>query len=144
MNSDFVKTAAVQNLLDRASGNTEQGGDQRTKAIVRDLLEGVMKVIVAHEVTESEFWQAVKFLQEGAGEFGLIAPGIGLEHFLDLLMDARDAEAGRGGGTPRTIEGPLYVAGAPLVEGDVCLTSDADETTTLRMTGQVTGPDGNR
>ena len=38
----------------------------------------------------------------------------GLEHFLDLFMDAKDAEAGLTGGTPRTIEGPLYVAGAPL------------------------------
>jgi catechol 1,2-dioxygenase len=57
-------------------------------------------------------------------------------------MDARDAEAGRGGGTPRTIEGPLYVEDAPLVEGNVCLTDDADDTDTLHMTGQITGPDG--
>jgi catechol 1,2-dioxygenase len=43
--------------------------------------------------------------------------GLGVEHFLDLLNDAKQAEAGRTGGTPRTIEGPLYVAGAPLREG---------------------------
>lgn len=142
MNTDFVNSPAVQTLLDRASGIGETGGNPRTKAIVRDLIEACMKIIIAHEVDESEFWQAIKFLQDGASEFGLIAPGVGLEHFLDLVMDARDAAAGRGGGTPRTIEGPLYVAGAPLVEGDVCLTSDDDDTTTLTMTGQVTGPDG--
>lgn len=142
MDIDFVNSSAVQQLLDRAAGTHEAKGDARTKAIVRDLLEGVMKVIVARDVTEDEFWSAIKFLQDGAGEFGLIVPGVGLEHFMDLVLDARDAEAGRGGGTPRTIEGPLYVAGAPLVEGEVCLTDDADDTDTLYMTGQVTGPDG--
>ena len=47
-------------------------------------------------------------------------------------------------GTPRTIEGPLYVEGAPLVEGeDVNLSQDPDEdAVTLHMSGQVTGPDG--
>lgn len=142
MNTDFVKTPAIQTLLDTASGIGQDGGDERIKAIHRDLIEAIMTVIVKYDVTESEFWKAVKFFQDGAGELGLIAPGTGLEHFMDLLMDARDAEAGRGGGTPRTIEGPLYVEGAPLVEGDVCLTDDPDDTDTLHMTGQVTGPDG--
>lgn len=142
MNTDFVKTPSVQALLDTASGIGQDGGDARIKAIHRDLIEAIMTVIVKYDVNESEFWKAVKFFQDGAGELGLIAPGTGLEHFMDLLMDARDAEAGRGGGTPRTIEGPLYVEGAPLVESDACLTDDPDETDTLYMTGQVTGPDG--
>tara|TARA_A100001391_G_scaffold205464_1_gene207473 strand:- start:10470 stop:11360 length:891 start_codon:yes stop_codon:yes gene_type:complete len=142
MTEDFVATDAVQTLLDKASGIGEDGGNQRLKVITRDLLEAIMKTIVRHEVTESEFWQAITFLQNGAEEYGLIVPGVGLEHFMDLLMDARDAEAGKTGGTPRTIEGPLYVAGAPIVEGDVNLTSDPDDTDTLYMTGQVTGPDG--
>lgn len=142
MTPDFVKTAPVQELLDRASGLTVEGGDPRLKAILRDLLESVMTLIVKHDIGESEFWQAVAFLQQGAGEFGLIAPGIGLEHFLDLYMDEKDAEAGRTGGTPRTIEGPLYVENAPLVENDPDLTSDPDDTDTLYMTGAITGPDG--
>ncbi len=142
MNLDFVKSAAVQDLLDRASGVSEAGGDPRLKAILRDLIEAVMTAIVKHDVSEDELWGAVKFLQDGAGEFGLLVPGIGIEHFMDLVLDARDAEAGRSGGTPRTIEGPLYVAGAPLVEGDANLTSDDDETGTLYMTGQVRGPAG--
>ena len=143
MNTDFVKTAPIQALLDRASGIDQSAGDSRLKAIHRDLVEAIMTVIVKHDVSESEFWKAVKFFQDGVGEFGLIVPGVGLEHFMDLLMDAQDAEAGRGGGTPRTIEGPLYVEGAPLVEGnDVCLTDDPDDTDTLYMTGQVTGTDG--
>ena len=137
MTDHLVDTLAVQHLLDRASGTGTPGGDTRLKAIVRDLAESVMRVIEGHDLDESEFWQGVNFLQSGAAEFGLLVPGLGLEHFLDLLMDERDAQAGRSGGTPRTIEGPLYVADAPLVDGDVDLTDDADDTDTLYMTGQV-------
>lgn len=89
-------------------------------------------------------WNAVNFLQgaAGAGELGLLMPGVGLEHFIDLYMDAKDAEAGKSGGTPRTIEGPLYVEGAPIVESGAYLTDDADDTDTLYMTGRIIGPDG--
>ena len=128
MDQNFVKTAAVQQLLDRAAGVESAEGNQRLKTLTRDLLEVIMALIVRHDVTESELWQAVGFLQNGAGEFGLIMPGVGLEHFMDLVMDARDTEAGLTGGTPRTIEGPLYVEGAPLVEGNINLSSDPDET----------------
>src|SRR5690606_13549961 len=107
-----------------------------------DLVEAIMKTIVKYDVTEDEFWSAVKFLQDGSGEFGLIVPGIGLEHFMDLVLDERDKEAGRTGGTPRTIEGPLYVAGAPIVESGAHLSDDEDDTETLHMTGRITGPDG--
>jgi catechol 1,2-dioxygenase len=140
--TDIIRSEAVQSLLDRASGLDQSGGNPRLKAITRDLLQAIMVIIEKHDISESEFWQAVKFLQDGAGEFGLIAPGVGLEHFLDLHMDAKDAAAGRTGGTPRTIEGPLYVEGAPLVEGNVNLSSDPDDTDTLSMTGFVRGPDG--
>lgn len=143
MQDNFVDTPAIRTLLDRAAGLDSDAGDPRLKGIMRDLLEAVARVIVRYDVSESEFWGAIKFLQDGSGEIGLIVPGIGLEHFMDLYMDAKDAEAGLTGGTPRTIEGPLYVAGAPLVEGpDVNLTTDPDDTTSLYMTGRVVGPDG--
>jgi catechol 1,2-dioxygenase len=142
MNVDFVRTQPVQDLLDRASGLSVAGGDARLKSIMRDWLESTMQLIVKHDISESEFWQAITFLQNGAPEFGLLVPGVGLEHFLDLYMDAKDREAGRDGGTPRTIEGPLYVAGAPLVDNDANLTSDPDDTGNLYMGGSITGPDG--
>lgn len=142
MTEDFTQTPPIQALLDRASGVHDEGGDTRLKGITRDLVKAIMKVIVKYEVSESEFWAAIKFFQDSSAEFGLIVPGVGLEHFLDLVMDARDAEAGKTGGTPRTIEGPLYVAGAPLVEGDANLTDDADDTDTLYMNGRITGPAG--
>jgi catechol 1,2-dioxygenase len=142
MDTSFVKTTEVQALLDKAAGLNQPSGNSRLKAIVRDIVEAGAEIIVRHDISEDEFWGAVNFLQKGAPEFGLLVPGTGLEHFLDLFMDAKDAEAGRTGGTPRTIEGPLYVAGAPLEEGDVNLTKDPDETGSLYMRGRVTGPDG--
>ena len=114
--TNLVASKEVQTLLDRASGICEAGGNARLKAIMRDFLESTMSLIEKHDITESEFWQAIDYLQNSAPEFKLIVPGVGVEHFLDLHMDAKDAAAGLSGGTPRTIEGPLYVAGAPLVE----------------------------
>lgn len=146
--TDIVSTPGVQQLLDRAAGLPCAGETPRLNAIVRDLLEALMTVIERHDISEGEFWRAVDFLGQGAGELGLIVPGLGIEHFLDLHMDAKDAAAGRSGGTPRTIEGPLYVAGAPLVDGDltrtndVDLTDDADDTEELTMSGRIAGPDG--
>lgn len=146
--TDIVNSKQVQDLLDTAAGINQSGGNPRVKSIMRDLLEGLMTTIEKHDISEDEFWVALKFLQDGVGEFGLIAPGVGIEHFLDLHMDAKDAEAGLEGGTPRTIEGPLYVAGAPLIEGDlsktndVNLTDDPDDTETMVMSGRITGPDG--
>jgi catechol 1,2-dioxygenase len=143
MDVSFVKTSEIQHLLDRAAGVDESGGNPRLKAIMRDLTESVMQLIVKHDISENEFWLAMKYLVDSSAEIGLIVPGTGIEHFLDLYMDAKDAEAGLTGGTPRTIEGPLYVAGAPLVEGNVNLSTDPDEgSTVLHMTGTVSGPDG--
>ncbi len=91
MDVSFVKGPEVQDLLDRVAGIGNETGDPRLKAIVRDLVEGLMTVIVAHDVSENELWTAVNFLQASAPEFGLIMPGIGLEHFMDLVLDAKDA-----------------------------------------------------
>jgi catechol 1,2-dioxygenase len=140
--TNLVATKEVQTLLDRATGMDKAGGNARLKAIMRDFLESTMSLIEKHDISESEFWQAINYLQNGAPEFGLIVPGVGIEHFLDLHMDAQDASAGLAGGTPRTIEGPLYVAGAPLVESGSHLTDDADEGEILTMSGAVRGPDG--
>jgi catechol 1,2-dioxygenase len=142
MTNELMQSEQVQSLLVRASGENTDGGDPRLKQITRDLLEATFKTIVKYDVSESEFWAAVKFFQDGVGEYGLFVAGLGLEHFMDLFNDAKDTEAGMAGGTPRTIEGPLYVAGAPLVEGDANLTDDADETETLYMTGTIKGPAG--
>ena len=90
MQEGFVDSPAVQQLLDKVAGTGSSEGDDRIKAVVRDLVEQVMRVIVRHDLSEGEVWQGVNFLQEGADEFGLIMPGLGIEHFLDLYMDEKD------------------------------------------------------
>ena len=46
------------------------------------------------------------------------------------------------GGTPRTIEGPLYVAGAPLAEGEARLDDGTDPGVVMFLHGQVFAADG--
>lgn len=72
-----------------------------------------------------------------ANELGLLAAGLGLEHYLDLRADEADAKAGITGGTPRTIEGPLYVTGAPESVGFARMDdgSESDKVDTLIIEG---------
>jgi catechol 1,2-dioxygenase len=121
-----VKTAEVQTLLDRVAGLDQPGGNDRMKQIMRRIVGDAFATLDDFDVSAEEFWAALGFFQQGAGEFGLIAPGLGFDRYLDILMDARDAAAGKGGGTPRTIEGPLYVAGAPVSEGFARLDDGSD------------------
>jgi catechol 1,2-dioxygenase len=104
-------------------------------------LQDSARLIEDLQITDDEFWSAIDYLNRlgGRGEAALLMAGLGLEHFLDLLNDARDEQAGHTGGTPRTIEGPLYVAGAPLCEGEARMDDGSEEgvATTLFIEGQV-------
>ena len=138
----ITDTDYIQNLLDRASGLDQSGGDARLKAVMRDLLQGICRVIEKHDLSEDEVWGAVSYLGKAAPEYGLIVPGIGIEHFMDIVLDARDKEAGADGGTPRTIEGPLYVEGAPISDHEAQMSDDEDEGERLIITGIVKNETG--
>jgi catechol 1,2-dioxygenase len=91
----------------------------RVQAIVLRLVGDLCKAMEDLDIQPSEFWTGVEYLT-GAGkanELGLLTPGLGLERFMDIRADEAEAKAGIEGGTPRTIEGPLYVAGAPESRG---------------------------
>jgi catechol 1,2-dioxygenase len=138
MKSELLKRAEIMQLLDRVSGLDRPSGDPRTKQILRRVIADLYAVIDEFNVTPEEFWSTLAFLQAAAPEFGLIAPGLGFDHFLDIRMDAADQERGRTVGTPRTIEGPLYVAGAPLTKVNARLDDGTDEGgDTLVMHGRV-------
>ena len=102
-----------------AAGLKNAAGNPRNKRIVLRILQETARLIEELEITDDEFWAGVEYINRlgKSNEAGLLAAGLGVEHFLDLLNDAKQAEAGRTGGTPRTIEGPLYVAGAPVHHG---------------------------
>lgn len=144
MTDRFVDTPEVQVLIDKLSGQDAQGGDTRMKAIVRRIVGDLFATIDEFDVTDDEFWAALNYASAGAAEFGLWAAGLGIERYLDIRADASDAAAGISGGTPRTIEGPLYVAGAPESQGFARLDDGSDDGKgeVIIMHGQVRDVDG--
>jgi catechol 1,2-dioxygenase len=137
--SDLLETREVQNLLNKVSGIGNDKGDARVKRIVHRVVSDLFKTIEEFDVQPDEFWSAMSYLTElgQANEVGLLVPGLGLETFLDLRMDAAERTAGIEGGTPRTIEGPLYVGGAPLSKGEARLDDGSENGEVLFMDGQV-------
>ncbi|MGG5870777.1 catechol 1,2-dioxygenase [Pseudomonas peli] len=139
-------TAEVQNLFKEASGLNNEQGSPRLKQLTLRIISDLAKIIEDLEVSDDEFWTAVDYFNRlgGRNEAGLLVAGLGLEHFLDLLQDAKDAQIGLSGGTPRTIEGPLYVAGAPLAEGQVRMDDGSEDgvATVMFLEGVVRDTDG--
>lgn len=134
---------AIDALLKTFDDAAEKPGNPRVRAIVNRIVQDICYTIEDFDVQPSEFWTALNYLNEAGREFGLIAAGLGLERFLDVRMDEAEEKAGIQGGTPRTIEGPLYVAGAPVRDGVSKIDLDADEGAgPLVIHGTVTGRDG--
>lgn len=144
MNVRISQTPEVQQFFKEASGINNDQGSTRMKSVIHRVLTDSIKIIEDLQVTPEEFWKAVNYLNElgSRQEAGLLVAGLGLEHYLDLLMDAEEEAAGLSGGTPRTIEGPLYVAGAPLSKAYSRLDDGQDSGTVLFMQGQVLNTDG--
>ena len=119
MTVSISNTPDMLEFFQDAAGLKNAAGNPRNKRIVLRILQETTRLIEELEITDDEFWAGVEYINRlgKSNEAGLLAAGLGVEHFLDLLNDAKQAEAGRTGGTPRTIEGPLYVAGAPVHHG---------------------------
>ena len=139
MPANLIDRATIANLAARAAGLDNKGGDQRVKQVVNRLLVDVMTAIDDLDISMDEFWAGVAYIGKAgqANELGLIVPGIVLEHFLDLRLDAAERRAGLTGATTRTIEGPLYVAGAPFVKGEARLDDGSDDGEVLFVEGHV-------
>jgi catechol 1,2-dioxygenase len=140
----LLNTSPIDNLMDKLSGLDQAGGDPRLKRIVQRIVGDLFQTIEDFDVTPEEFWTAVSYLGEvgQTNEGGLLAAGLGFEHFLDLRFDEKERQAGLEGGTPRTIEGPLWIADAPLVKGTARLDQDPEDGEVLLMQGQVRDTDG--
>ncbi|MDH6265994.1 catechol 1,2-dioxygenase [Rhizobium sp. SG_E_25_P2] len=135
----------IQDFLKVLSGLDQTNGNPRVKQIVHRIVSDLFKAIDDLDITPDEYWIAVAWLNEigAAGQAGLISPGLGLDHFLDERLDAIDEALGIKNETPRTIEGPLYVAGAPECHGFARLDDGRDtDGHTLIMHGTVYGSDG--
>lgn len=138
-------TKEVQDLLKAASNLDTQVGSDRTKQIIHRLLSDLFKAVDDLDMTPEEIWKGVNYVNQLGrdGEAALLAAGLGLEKYLDIRMDAADREADLHGGTPRTIEGPLYYAGAPERAGVARIDLDPDEDAgPLVIRGRISGTDG--
>ncbi len=145
MTESLLNSGNVKDLLAKVSGLTNDAGNPRVKQIVHRLMSDLFRTIEDFDVQPDEFWSAVSYITAlgQANEAGLLVPGLGIETFLDLRMDQAERKAGIEGGTPRTIEGPLYIAGAPLSKHDARLDDGSEQGEVLFMDGQVRDMDGN-
>ncbi len=145
MSAHIFNTQEVQDFLRLASSLNQEGGNPRAKQIIHRILSDLYKAIEDLDITSDEYWAGVAYLNQlGArGEAGLLSPGLGFDRYFDMRMDAEDAALGVANGTPRTIEGPLYVAGAPVAQGFARLDDGSDTAGhTLIMHGTIYGADG--
>lgn len=132
----------LEGFLRTAAGYDSDEGNPRVKEIVHRLLSDLCKAIDDLDITVDEFWHGANYLLRlgQAHETALLVAGLGLEHILDVREDELDEKAGlaKDGATPRTIEGPLYVAGAPVVEGEAQLDDGTDtESDLMHLSGKV-------
>ena len=139
MPADLIKKSVMKDLAHRASGLDNTEGEKRTKEVVNRLLYRLMQTIDELDISMDEFWAGVAYIGEvsKANELGLLIPGVAIEHFLDLRLDEAERLAGLDGGTARTIEGPLWIAGAPLAKHEARLDDGTDNGEILFMEGQV-------
>ena len=139
-----VKTSELEKLLAVSSGLVSAQGNERFKAIMHQLLGDLCQTINKFDITDEEFWQAVNYLNElgERKEAALLAAGLGLEHYLDMRADEKEAAAGNEVGTPRTIEGPLYVANAPLSQNYARMDDGTEQAEIMWLQGKVTDSNG--
>ncbi|HEX4503290.1 MAG TPA: catechol 1,2-dioxygenase [Scandinavium sp.] len=143
MSVNPAKQTELETLLAISSGLNSAQGNVRFKAIMHQVLGDLCQTIKKFDITDEEFWLAVNYLNElgERKEAALLAAGLGLEHYLDMRADEKEAAAGNDIGTPRTIEGPLYVANAPLSKGFARMDDGSEKAEAMWLHGQVTDLD---
>ena len=143
MNRQAIDILVKKMNVDTATGPV----DARTQQIVVRLVGDLFQAIEDLDISQTELWKGLEYFTDAgqANELGLLAAGLGLEHYLDLRADEADAKAGITGGTPRTIEGPLYVAGAPETVSFTRMDDGSEEgkIPTLIIDGTVKDAEGN-
>jgi catechol 1,2-dioxygenase len=144
MSVNPAKQTELETLLAISSGLNSAQGNERIKAIMHQVLGDLCQTIKKFDITDEEFWLAVNYLNElgERKEAALLAAGLGLEHYLDMRADEKEAAAGNDIGTPRTIEGPLYVANAPLSKGFARMDDGSEKAEAMWLHGQVTDLNG--
>jgi catechol 1,2-dioxygenase len=129
-----------QELLELVETTRVSDGNERVRRIVGRVVADLFRVIDDLDITPDEFWNGVGWLTRlgASGQTGLITAGLGFDRLLDIREDEKDRRAGLAEGTPRAIEGPLYIPDAPLSAAEVRLDDGASaQFPVLVMEGRV-------
>lgn len=126
--------------------NTKQiaAGNPRVRQITQRIVTDLFHAIDDLDINADEFWKTMDWLNRlgQSGQIGLITAGLGFDRLLDIRLDEADEKAGRAAGTPRAIEGPLFVAGAPITQLETRLDEGEPNGEIFVMEGQVRDTDG--
>jgi len=136
----------VQSLLKEVNTSYKHPGDERIRKITEHLIESLFETIVKFDITHEETWAFIRWANKLGQEnqVGLLAAGIGIERLLDILADEKETKAGTPTGTPRAIEGPLYVPGAPLEKGFARMDDGTEKGEVLIFEGTVRNAKGEK
>lgn len=131
-------------LLELVHDTHVAAGTPRVRELTRRIVTDLFRTIEDCNVKPDEFWAVVQWLTRlgASDQVGLITAGLGFDRLLDIREDEADRAAGRSAGTPRAVEGPLYVAGAPLSKGEARLDDGSFEGAVLVMEGRVLDTSG--
>lgn len=136
---------SVQQLLDRVNSSRDAEGNERVRQITARIVADLFRTIDDMDVSADEFWAATDWLSRlgAGGQVGLITAGLGFDRLLDIRADEADRRAGRAAdATPRAIEGPLYIAGAPMSRYETRLDEGEPQGEVLVMEGRVLDEQG--
>ena len=119
--------------------DADQTTQARLNAIVDDVQQALLDIIAKHRITAEEFRAATMFFAE-AGQQHLEIPMM-LDVFLAAAVD--DVAHATADGTENNVEGPVYIAGAPMLERPFVLPKREDEAgEKLIFSGTVRSTDG--
>jgi catechol 1,2-dioxygenase len=120
------------------ASKVDSAARERLRDVFPDLVETLKDFIRRREVSHEEYRQAVEFLCRVAQQDEL---RLFLDVFLEATVDQVDS-AGRPG-TATCVEGPYYVAGAPVLRSPCVLPHRASEPgQPMVFSGTVRGTDG--
>ena len=93
----MMNTQEIEKLVKKINVDTAQGDvDLRIQQIVVRLTRDLFQAIEDLNISQTELWKGLEYFTDAgqANELGLLAAGLGLEHYLDLRADEADAKAG--------------------------------------------------
>jgi hydroxyquinol 1,2-dioxygenase len=138
-----MRNLTEANLTDAVVARLDKTADPRFKEVMASLIRHVHAFVREVELTEEEWFEAVKFLtaagqkcDDKRQEWILLSDVLGVSMLVDAINHRRSGNA-----TENTVLGPFYVHGAPEIElgGDMAKGWEGEPT---YVSGRVLSVDG--